>query len=53
MPARTLNDFFAGFFYGRTKKELDVDMAISPENENDRRGAIEGRVIAEKPIWTG
>jgi hypothetical protein len=37
MPARTLNDFFAGFFYGRTKEELEVDMVISPENENDRR----------------
>ena len=35
MPARTLNDFFAGFFYGRTKEELEADMAISLEN--DRR----------------
>ena len=37
MPARTLNDFFAGFFYGRTKEDLEADMAISLENENDRR----------------
>jgi len=35
MPARTLNDFFAGFFYGRTKEDLGVDMAVSLEN--DRR----------------
>jgi hypothetical protein len=35
MPARTLNDFFAGFFYGRTKEDLEVPMAITLQN--DRR----------------
>ena len=28
MPARTLNDFLAGFFYGRIGLELEVKMAI-------------------------
>jgi hypothetical protein len=35
MPARTLNDFFAGFFYGQTKEDLEVHMAITLQN--DRR----------------
>jgi hypothetical protein len=28
MPAKTLNDFFAGFFYGQTRVELEVKIAI-------------------------
>ena len=28
MPARTLNDFFAGFFYGQVRVDLEVKMAI-------------------------
>ena len=28
MPARTLNDFFAGFFYGQIRVDLEVKMAI-------------------------
>ncbi len=35
MPARTLNDFFAGFFYGHSKEDLEVDMRITVQN--DRR----------------
>ena len=35
MPARTLNDFFAGFFYGQIKADLEVNMAIT--RQNDRR----------------
>jgi hypothetical protein len=27
MPARTLNDFFAGFFYGQIRVDLKVNMA--------------------------
>jgi len=41
MPARTLNDFFAGFFYGRTREDLGVDMAISLQN--DRRKSNSNR----------
>jgi hypothetical protein len=35
MPARTLNDFFAGFFYDPTKEDLEFDRAIPVHN--DRR----------------
>jgi hypothetical protein len=35
MPARTLNDFFAGFFYGRIKTAFEVNMANT--GQNDRR----------------
>ncbi len=38
MPARTLNDFFAGFFYGPIKADLEVKMAIT--GQNDRRKGI-------------
>jgi hypothetical protein len=40
MPARTLNDFFAGFFYGQTREDLEVDTAITVQDErrkNNRR----------------
>ena len=33
MPARTLNDFLAGFFYGQAKKYLEVDMRITLLND--------------------
>ncbi len=36
MPARTLNDFFAGFSYGRTREDLEVHMAIPLENDRRR-----------------
>jgi len=35
MPARTLNDFFAGFFYSQIKADLEVRMANT--RQNDRR----------------
>ena len=37
MPARTLNDFFAGFFYGQIKADLEVKMA-NPGQGNRRKG---------------
>ena len=33
MPARTLIDFFAGFFYAQTKEGLEVDMRITVQND--------------------
>ncbi len=38
MPARTLNDFFAGFFYGQIDADLEVRMANA--RRNDRRKGI-------------
>jgi hypothetical protein len=35
MPARTLNDFFAGFFYSQIKADLEVKMSIT--KQSDRR----------------
>ena len=32
MPARTLNDFLAGFFYGLHKAGLEVKMAMTAES---------------------
>jgi len=41
MPARTLNDFFAGFFYGHTKEDTEVVamtiIAQTNRRKNDRR----------------
>jgi hypothetical protein len=36
MPARTLYDFLAGFFYGQAREQLDVDMRIAVENDPRR-----------------
>jgi hypothetical protein len=36
MPARTLNDFFAGFFYGQTKEDLELDMATMVQSNRER-----------------
>ena len=33
MPARTLNDFFAGFFYGQIKVDLEVKKANTRQND--------------------
>jgi hypothetical protein len=33
MPARTLNDFFAGFFYGQSKEDLEVKMEVAGQND--------------------
>ena len=38
MPARTLNDFFAGFFYGQIKADLEGKKANT--RQNDRRKGI-------------
>ncbi len=38
MPARTLNDFFAGFFYSQIEADLEVKMANT--RQNDRREGI-------------
>ena len=43
MPARTLNDFFAGFFHGQCRVDLEVKMAMTGQNDrrkgNRRQGA--------------
>jgi len=44
MPARTLNDFFAGFFYGRTGEDLEIVMEISPENDQGRSNRRQGEI---------
>ena len=36
MPARTLNDFFAGFFYGQSKEDLEVDMATTVQSNGEK-----------------
>ena len=38
MPARTLNDFLAGFFYGQIKADLEGRMANT--GQNDRRKGV-------------
>ena len=38
MPARTLNDFFAGFFYDQIKADLEGRMANT--GQNDRRKGV-------------
>jgi sporulation protein YlmC with PRC-barrel domain len=39
MPARTLNDFFAGFFYGQNKADLEVNMLITKQ-KGQRKGDV-------------
>jgi hypothetical protein len=36
MPARTLNDFFAGFFYGQIKIDIEVNMTILLQKGQER-----------------
>jgi hypothetical protein len=38
MLARTLNDFFAGFFYDQIKADLEVNMANTRQNDDRRKG---------------
>ena len=38
MPARTLNDFFAGFFYVQTEEGWEVDMRITVQNGRKKTG---------------
>ncbi len=64
MPARTLNDFFAGFFYSQIKADFEVTMANTERNdwrkgirrENSRRKTdiktiqIEGKEDKEQEV---
>ena len=36
MPARTLNDFFAGFFYGQIEIDIEVNMTILLQKGQER-----------------
>jgi hypothetical protein len=49
MPARTLNDFFAGFFCGEIKAAFEVKMAITRQSDRRKgdmkRIKIEGKAI--------
>ena len=46
MPARTLNDFFAGFFYSQIKADLEVRVANT--RQNDQRKSIRKEVSRRK-----
>ena len=46
MPARTLNDFFAGFFYGQIETGLEAKMENT--RQNDRRKGIRREVSRRK-----
>jgi len=52
MPARTLNDFFAGFFYGQIRVELEVRMAISLQKDRGKVNQIKvkGKYEKEKEV---
>ena len=42
MPARTLNDFFAGFFYSQIKADLEVKMVNTRQNDQRKGVRREG-----------
>jgi hypothetical protein len=52
MPARTLNDFFAGFFYGQIRVDLEVKMVVPLQKGQGRMGQIkvEGEREQEKEV---
>ena len=52
MPARTLNDFLAGFFYGQIGVELAVKMAIPLQKVQGKVNQIkvEGECEKEKEV---
>ena len=52
MPARTLNDFLAGFFYGQIGVELEVKMAIPLQKVqgNVKQIRVEGECEKEKEV---
>ena len=52
MPARTLNDFFAGFFYGQIRVDLEVKMAIPlPKSQKQAKEIkVEGEWEKEKEV---
>jgi RNA recognition motif-containing protein len=43
MPVRTLNDFFAGFFYGQTNEDLEVDIRIKVQNDRRKSSRRQSR----------
>jgi len=52
MPARTLNDFFAGFFYGQIRVDLEVKMAIPLQKgqEKVKQIKVQGEWGKEKSV---
>jgi len=52
MPARTLNDFFAGFFYGLIRAHLEVNMAIPLQKgqEKVKEMKVESKREKEKEV---
>jgi len=53
MPARTLNDFFAGFFYADIRVRQEADMAItwkSQRNGHVKKIKVEGGGGKEKEV---
>ena len=52
MPARTLNDFFAGFFYGQIRVDLEVKMAIPLQKSKKqvKEIKVEGEWEKEKEV---
>jgi hypothetical protein len=49
MPARTLNDFFAGFFYGQIRVDLEAKMAITRQKSR-RKGDVKKSTLKGKGI---
>ena len=53
MPARTLNDFFAGFFYAGIRAKLEVGMVITCKgqwNGDMKKIKVEGGREKEKEV---
>jgi len=48
MPARTLNDFLAGFFYGQIGVEMGVKMAIPLQKVQEKVNQIKVESECEK-----
>jgi len=52
MPARTLNDFFAGFFYGRIKANPEIKMVITLQkgqgNGDVKKSKLKGKRIRQR-----
>ena len=52
MPARTLNDFFAGFFYGRIRVDLEVNVIITLQKGQEKVKEIKVKGEWEKEMST-
>jgi hypothetical protein len=50
MPARTLNDFFAGFFYGQIRVDPEARTAISLQKGQGKVGQIKVEGDEEKEV---